>query len=156
MGRPSLTQRASAPCILSKASTLLGTPQASLFANGNLKGDSEEASPVVPPTHPSRTLILCFDGTMDQFDDDNSNVVQFHTMLKKDDSEQQVVYYQTGFGTITSPSLISHFTTKLSRHVDAAIASNLSRHVMQGYKFIMQNCTSYISLVIPFHRSFSR
>ena len=71
-------------------------------------------STVIPPSHNARTLILCFDGTGDQFDSDvgllsipcgapspscgfssqNSNIVQLFAMLKKDDKSQQVVYYQ--------------------------------------------------------------
>jgi len=50
--------------------------------------------PVIPPDHTSRTLVLCFDGTGDQFDNDNSNIVQLVTLLKKDDSTKQLVYYQ--------------------------------------------------------------
>ena len=40
--------------------------------------------PVIPPEHSSRTLVLCFDGTGDQFDADNSNIVQLVSLLKKD------------------------------------------------------------------------
>ncbi|KIL57003.1 hypothetical protein M378DRAFT_88465, partial [Amanita muscaria Koide BX008] len=43
-----------------------------------------------------RTLVLCFDGTGDQFDNDNSNIVQLVSMLKKDDKTKQMVYYQYG------------------------------------------------------------
>lgn len=50
--------------------------------------------PVIPPTHTGRTLIVCFDGTGDQFDNDNSNIVQLVALLKKDDRHQQLVYYQ--------------------------------------------------------------
>jgi hypothetical protein len=56
--------------------------------------------PVIPPKgpqHPSRTLVLCFDGTGDQFDADNSNIVQLVSLLKKDDRENQLVYYQVRF-----------------------------------------------------------
>ena len=49
---------------------------------------------VIPPQTPFRTLVLCFDGTGDQFDADNSNIVQFFSMLKKGDINQQMVYYQ--------------------------------------------------------------
>ena len=76
---------------------------------------------VIPSSHDARTLVLCFDGTGDQFDADvrpyspfagcasdrylahrtplfcclqNSNIVQFFSMLKKDDKSQQLVYYQ--------------------------------------------------------------
>ena len=45
-------------------------------------------------TRPGKMLIVCFDGTGDQFDADNSNIVQLVTMLKKDDKTKQMVYYQ--------------------------------------------------------------
>ena len=50
--------------------------------------------PVIPPKHSNRTLVLCFDGTGDQFDADNSNIVQLVSLLNKDDTSQQMVYYQ--------------------------------------------------------------
>lgn len=65
----------------------------------------------IPAKHDNRTLVLCFDGTGDHFDSDvgapaflrgsrmltarqNSNVVQLVSMLRKDDTTQQLVYYQ--------------------------------------------------------------
>lgn len=56
--------------------------------------DSKSYPPFIPPNHPSRLLILCFDGTGDQFDSDNSNIVQLVSLLKKDDRTKQLVYYQ--------------------------------------------------------------
>ena len=50
--------------------------------------------PVIPPTHANRTLVVCFDGTGDEFDNDNSNIVQLAALMKKDDRHQQLVYYQ--------------------------------------------------------------
>ena len=49
---------------------------------------------VIPPDHDNRTLVVCFDGTGDQFDADNSNIVQLVQLLKKDDNTKQLVYYQ--------------------------------------------------------------
>jgi hypothetical protein len=68
---------------------------------------------IIPPTHPHRTIILCFDGTGDQFSEDvritifkgnlpadlsqnpkNSNIVQLFSMLRKDNKSEQMVYYQ--------------------------------------------------------------
>jgi uncharacterized protein (DUF2235 family) len=48
----------------------------------------------VPPDNSHRCLILCFDGTGDQFDADNSNIVQLVSALKKNDRTKQMVYYQ--------------------------------------------------------------
>ena len=53
--------------------------------------------PVIPDIPRYRTLILCFDGTGDQFDADNSNVVRLVSLLKKDDQDKQLVYYQVCF-----------------------------------------------------------
>jgi len=89
----------------------------------------------------SRTLVLCFDGTGDEFDADNSNVVQFFSMLKKDDPSRQMAYYQTGIGTYTNAPVTLPVTRKLSQVVDAMIAWNLDSHVMGGYEFLMQHYT---------------
>ena len=54
--------------------------------------------PVIPPEHEHRTLVLCFDGTGDQFDADNSNIVQLVSLLKKNDRNKQMMYYQVRYG----------------------------------------------------------
>ncbi|KAG7451929.1 uncharacterized protein BT62DRAFT_959841 [Guyanagaster necrorhizus] len=93
----------------------------------------------IPPRHSNRTLVLCFDGTGDQFDSDNSNVVNFFSLLKKDDPSTQLVYYQAGIGTYSIPEIASPITAKLSRMVDSMIGIHLDAHVMGGYEFLMQN-----------------
>ncbi|KAJ7483420.1 hypothetical protein FB451DRAFT_1393527 [Mycena latifolia] len=97
---------------------------------------------IPPPANEHRCLILCFDGTGDQFDADNSNIVQLVSALKKDDRTKQMVYYQSGIGTYTSPKVATPFLTKISLTLDAMIAWNLDAHVMAGYEFLMQNYTA--------------
>uniref|UniRef100_A0A8H7XSL4 T6SS Phospholipase effector Tle1-like catalytic domain-containing protein n=1 Tax=Psilocybe cubensis TaxID=181762 RepID=A0A8H7XSL4_PSICU len=95
---------------------------------------------VIPPEHSSRTLILCFDGTGDQFDNDNSNIVKLVSLLKKDDKTKQLVYYQTGIGTYnTAPYIASPILSQLRKALDGALALNLDSHVMSGYEFLMEN-----------------
>ncbi|KAF5358617.1 hypothetical protein D9758_007672 [Tetrapyrgos nigripes] len=101
--------------------------------------DYGEDRTCIPPKHPYRTLVLCFDGTGDQFDQDNSNIVSFFRMLKKDDRYQQMVYYQAGIGTYTAPQQATPLMTKFSKALDEAVAWNLHSHVMGGYEFLMQN-----------------
>ncbi|KAJ7174101.1 hypothetical protein C8R43DRAFT_1230806 [Mycena crocata] len=98
--------------------------------------------PMIPPEHPFRTLVLCFDGTGDQFDSDNSNIVEFFTMLAKGDRSKQMVYYQAGIGTYTTPNIATPMMSKFSKFIDEAIAWNLNAHVMGGYEFLMQNYTA--------------
>jgi uncharacterized protein (DUF2235 family) len=46
-----------------------------------------------------RTMVICLDGTGDQFDNDNSNIVHFVSCLKKHEPHKQATYYQSGIGT---------------------------------------------------------
>ncbi|KAF9259355.1 hypothetical protein L218DRAFT_1003914 [Marasmius fiardii PR-910] len=94
---------------------------------------------IIPEHHDYRTLVICFDGTGDQFDDDNSNVVNFFSMLKKDDPRKQLVYYQTGIGTYTIPYIPGPLTAKLMKIIDMMFGTHLDAHVMGGYEFLMQN-----------------
>ncbi|PSR75657.1 hypothetical protein PHLCEN_2v8948 [Hermanssonia centrifuga] len=91
--------------------------------------------------HEHRTLVLCFDGTGDQFDDDNSNIVELLAMLRKDDNSRQLVYYQAGLGTYTDPLLKSPIVSAVSMTLDQMLAWNLASHVKDGYAFLMQNYT---------------
>ncbi|PFH49951.1 hypothetical protein AMATHDRAFT_146421 [Amanita thiersii Skay4041] len=90
-------------------------------------------------TKKSRTLVLCFDGTSNQFDGDNTNVVKFFSLLKKDDFNEQLCYYQAGIGTWFNPGVVSPVFHWIAKVMDEAIAWYLDEHVMNGYRFLMQN-----------------
>ncbi|KAF8215371.1 hypothetical protein K438DRAFT_1801131 [Mycena galopus ATCC 62051] len=117
------------------------SPEAKTFFD---EKDQRDRPPTVfvPPENKHRCLILCFDGTGDQFDADNSNIVQLVSAMKKDDRTKQMVYYQSGIGTYMSPKVANPLLTKISLTLDAAIAWNLDAHVMGGYEFLMQNYTA--------------
>ncbi|EJD05526.1 uncharacterized protein FOMMEDRAFT_103603 [Fomitiporia mediterranea MF3/22] len=118
--------------------------QTSAFSTDtSLSLNTEYRGPLIPPSHDRsyrhRTIVLCFDGTGDQFDLDNSNVVQFFSVLKKGDRKRQLVYYQSGIGTYSIPQVATPLYSKLSKTLDLMFASNLRHHVMSGYNFLMQN-----------------
>ncbi|ELR10549.1 hypothetical protein VC83_00200 [Pseudogymnoascus destructans] len=105
----------------------------------------EEPRPDLPPSiravrnpgEPSsggRTIVICLDGTGDQFDGDNSNVVNFVACLKKDDPNQ-LTYYQSGIGTYDGRGVKSG----ISAAIDMAVGSGLGTHVKDAYRFIMEN-----------------
>ncbi|KAI5366442.1 Putative alpha/Beta hydrolase [Septoria linicola] len=81
-----------------------------------------------------RTIIVALDGTGDQFDADNSNIVHLVGCLKKS-SPQQVTYYQTGIGTYDGGGL----SNGINAGFDMAVGSGLGVHVRDAYKFIMAN-----------------
>ncbi len=85
----------------------------------------------------SRNLVVCLDGTDDQFDTTNSNVVKLYQMLQRNTADQ-LTYYQTGVGTIVPFFGLGRLGRRLLKWVDAAVAFLLRYHVRRAYRFLMQ------------------
>lgn len=100
-GIPLTTSPSSSPTV-SNFSTRMKTARSTRpsppHPSKTISFDTEYKGPTIPPStkerHKHRTLVLCFDGTGDQFDNDNSNIVQLFALLSKGDWKQQLVYYQ--------------------------------------------------------------
>ncbi|KAL9711343.1 hypothetical protein Ac2012v2_005887 [Leucoagaricus gongylophorus] len=86
-----------------------------------------------------RTLVLCFDGTSDQYSAYNTNVPRLFALLKKDDPAKQLCYYQAGIGTWFNPGVVGPMFRWGAKVLDEAFAWYLDAHVIDGYKFIMNN-----------------
>lgn len=96
-----------------------------------------------------RRLVLCFDGTGNQFSGDSSdtNVVKIYQMLDRN-SPEQFHYYQPGIGTYapgqsTSSSdgffkKLKKLKSKISATFDQAVGTSFEAHVIAGYQFIMR------------------
>ncbi|KAI0044657.1 hypothetical protein FA95DRAFT_1583670 [Auriscalpium vulgare] len=94
--------------------------------------------PVVLGRKP-RTLVLCFDGTTNEYGTKNTNVVKFYSLLSKDHIEDQMCYYQAGIGTYFKPGAVRPIFRWAASMLDKAFAWYLSQHVLDGYRFLMQN-----------------
>ncbi|PWN53607.1 hypothetical protein IE53DRAFT_408545 [Violaceomyces palustris] len=81
-----------------------------------------------------RSIVLCFDGTGDSFDKDNSNIVKFFSSLKKGDPNQ-LVYYQPGIGMYDERG---NKGFGIESAVDMAFGTSINRHIIDGYRFLMQ------------------
>ncbi|QRW27126.1 choline transport protein [Rhizoctonia solani] len=86
-----------------------------------------------------RTLVLCFDGTTNVYDNTNTNVVKLFSLLKRDRRDEQMVYYQPGIGTYAPPGIFLPLTMALAKIADQGIALYLDKHVMGGYQFLMKH-----------------
>ncbi|KAG8707880.1 hypothetical protein FRC09_001563 [Ceratobasidium sp. 395] len=77
-----------------------------------------------------RNLVLCFDGTGQQYDEDNTNIVRLFGLLGKRDPSRQMAYYQAGIGTgITSNAPSDSLLGKVDIILDQAFATGLPVHV---------------------------
>lgn len=93
----------------------------------------------LPAPREPRTIVCCFDGTGNKFGEENSNVVRFFKALNREKPEKQVVYYQPGIGTYNKRQFITKTASLIASTIDQALALHLNDHVMDGYRFIMQN-----------------
>jgi uncharacterized protein (DUF2235 family) len=84
-----------------------------------------------------RNLVLCFDGTNNEYAATNTNVVKMYAMLDRT-QDDQLTYYQPGIGTFAPPGVWGRVKRWFVTRLDLAIAWLLEEHVSDGYKFLMR------------------
>src|SRR5215212_9384473 len=76
----------------------------------------------------SRNLIVCFDGTNNQFGAHDTNVVRLVQSLERV-SGQQIVYYDPGVGTLPEPGLLTQVAKGLSETFGLAFGIGLTAKI---------------------------
>ncbi|KAI0052938.1 hypothetical protein FA95DRAFT_1601309 [Auriscalpium vulgare] len=107
-------------------------------AGSRAKGPSCKCS--APPLgKKSRNLVVCIDGTANQFSMKNTNVVELYSRLENDDG--QLTYYNSGIGTFVKESRTSpaYWKQVISHGIDTAIAWNFKRIVLSAYQWLCEN-----------------
>ncbi|MFN7986270.1 MAG: DUF2235 domain-containing protein [Thermoanaerobaculia bacterium] len=84
-----------------------------------------------------RNIVLCLDGTNNEYDATNTNVVKLYAMLDRE-TRDQLTYYQTGVGTFAPPGIWGRTRRWLITRLDLAIAWLLEDHVTSAYRFLMR------------------
>ena len=85
-----------------------------------------------------KNIIICCDGTGNDFGKENSNIVKLFSFLKKD-AEKQIVYYDPGVGTLSTYNSFNPLTKKLKYILGQAFGYGISDNIMEAYKFLMKN-----------------
>ena len=83
-----------------------------------------------------RNLVVCCDGTNNQFGPENTNVVRLVQVIQHS-PQTQLVYYDPGVGTFPEPGAWTRIGKRLSEWIDLAFATDLSRRVQQAYVYLM-------------------
>ena len=66
-----------------------------------------------------RNLVVCLDGTNNQFGDVNTNVVRLIQVLHRDQRKQRI-YYDPGVGTLPEPGVATWIGKKISEGIGLA------------------------------------
>ena len=84
-----------------------------------------------------RNIILCFDGTNDEYSAVHTNVVRLYTLLDRNRTDQ-LAYYQPGIGTFAPAGIWGRTKRRVFSQIDLAIGWFLKEHVTCGYRFLMR------------------
>lgn len=86
----------------------------------------------------SKNIVICCDGTGNQFSKNNSNVVKLFSVLKKTD--KQIAYYSPGVGTLNDSDLWGlKIKQKLYTFTSLAFGRGIKRNVKEAYIYLMNN-----------------
>lgn len=83
-----------------------------------------------------RNLVVCCDGTSNQFSEDRTNVARLCRIVLKD-RDRQLVYYHPGVGTKAPPGFVTGIGTKLAKLAGLAFGYGLKRDIVDAYVFVM-------------------
>lgn len=83
----------------------------------------------------SKNIVLCCDGTSNEFGDRNTNVLKLHSVLEK--SGHQRTYYSPGVGTLSAPSVWSKVGKKTSKAAGLAFGAGIVRDIEEAYSYLM-------------------
>jgi uncharacterized protein (DUF2235 family) len=84
-----------------------------------------------------KNIVICCDGTANEFAKDHTNVVKLYYALEHDPS-RQVTYYHPGLGTMEPAGALTTFTRKLTKLLGMALGYGLSNDIRDVYTFLME------------------
>jgi uncharacterized protein (DUF2235 family) len=85
-----------------------------------------------------KNLVLCCDGTANEFAQDRTNVVKlFFTLIH--DPVGQVAYYHPGVGTMEPPGALTTYSRAITKFLGQAIGYGLETDIRDAYVFLMNH-----------------
>lgn len=83
-----------------------------------------------------KNIVICCDGTGNEFGDNNSNVVKLYSTLVVD-GDRQVGYYHPGVGTMGAPTAHNKISSAWSVVMGLAFGAGLLANVGDAYRYLM-------------------
>jgi uncharacterized protein (DUF2235 family) len=85
----------------------------------------------------AKNVVLCCDGTANEFAGDRTNVVKLSFTLVNDPG--QVTYYHPGLGTMEPPGTLTGIKRGLTKALGQALGWGLEADIRDAYIFLMNN-----------------
>jgi uncharacterized protein (DUF2235 family) len=85
----------------------------------------------------SRRLVVCCDGTQNEFGKINTNVVRLIQSLDRNPDCQRL-YYDPGVGTLAEPGVLGKFKQRWSKFKGLAFGAGITWKVQEAYAYLVQ------------------
>jgi uncharacterized protein (DUF2235 family) len=85
-----------------------------------------------------RNVVVCCDGTANEFAKDRTNVVKLYFTLV-DDPASQIAYYHPGVGTMEPPGALTRYSRTVTKFAGQAIGWGLESDIRDTYAFLMNH-----------------
>ena len=83
-----------------------------------------------------KNIIICLDGTGNQYGEDLSNIVKLFRMIERTE-EAQVAYYDPGVGTMGDPMYKTLIARKVNKVLGLAFGRGLTKNLIEAYSYLM-------------------
>lgn len=87
---------------------------------------------------PPRNIVVCCDGTANEFKKDRTNVIKLFQALVKE-PDLQACYYHPGVGTMAAPGFITKTGALIAEIAGLAFGYGLSDDICDAYTFVSRN-----------------
>ena len=84
----------------------------------------------------AKNIVICCDGTGNEFGESKSNVVKLYKMLVHDAS--QIAYYHPGVGTMGARNALSGLSKWWTKVIGLAFGYGISDNIADAYEFLMR------------------
>lgn len=85
----------------------------------------------------SRKLVICLDGTGNEVEQNESNILRLYKCLQH--NENQLIYYEPGVGTLSTRPFAKSLFAKAGLVAGLAFGWGLHANVLHAYSFLCQN-----------------
>jgi uncharacterized protein (DUF2235 family) len=85
----------------------------------------------------SKQIVVCCDGTGNEYGDNNSNVIKLYKVLRLEPGKQ-VAYYHPGVGTMGAKNALSALGKAWTRFRGLAFGYGVSENIADAYQYLMR------------------
>jgi uncharacterized protein (DUF2235 family) len=87
-----------------------------------------------------KNIVICLDGTGNQFKEHNSNIVTLYSVLegtRVEGERVQEAYYDPGVGTLADPAYRTPIGKGINKALGMAFGRGLTRNITEAYSYLM-------------------